>query len=361
MPSRFLILRLSAIGDVIRTLPAVRAVKEHFPGSHITWVTEEPSESLLRSQPEIDDVILFPRKRWAGGIKSIRRIWETLREMKNFVSFLRKQKFDVALDFHGILKSGIISLLSGAPKRIGFDRKAGKEWNYVFSNVRVSLTAGPLSRYDRNFALLKGTGFELKKAGYGLSIPSEDQKYVDSFFSKVSPALKKPVIVIHAGTSPKTAYKRWMPYNYAELADRLVCQIKASVIFTWGAAELEWVEGIRNRMRESSILAPRTETLTQLAEIFRRCDLYIGGDTGPMHIATCVDVPVIVIYGPTDPLMNEPFGRHLKIRKEVGCNPCRNRGCKDRRCLEAITADDVLDGAKKMLNSPPYRCINGHG
>ncbi len=103
-------------------------------------------------------------------------------------------------------------------------------------------------------------------------------------------------------------------------------------------------------MNEVSTLAPRTETLTQLGEIFRRCDLYIGGDTGPMHVASFVDVPVIAIYGPTDPVVNEPLGRHMKIRKDVGCNPCRSRNCKELHCLEAITVEDVFNGAKEFLS-----------
>ena len=347
---KFLILRLSAVGDVLRTLPTVRALKENLPLSHITWVVEEPSFNLLSSQPEIDSVILFPRKRWVREIKSIKGIWKAFREMGDFVSKLRKQRFEVVLDFHGILKSGILSYLSGSPKRVGYDRKAGKEGNFLFSNVKVSLPDKPLSRFDRNFSLLKGIGLEVREFRPKLQIPSDDREYVDAFFKGVPSAPSSPLVAIHPGTSPKTAYKRWMPSGYARVADRLVRELKASVIFTWGPGELEWVERIRDGMKELSILAPETETLTQLGEIFSRCDLYIGGDTGPMHIASFVDVPVVGIYGPTDPVVNEPLGRHVKIRKEVGCNPCRNRNCKNLRCLEAVTVDDVFNGAKGMLS-----------
>jgi len=329
----------------------VNALKKHFPFSHVTWVAEEPSVNLLGSQPGIDEVILFPRKRWVRGIKSIRGIRKTLQEVIGFISALRKQKFDVVLDFHGILKSGILSYLSGAPKRIGFDRKTSKEGNFLFSNVRVSLPQERLSRHDRNCALLKGMELDVRAVRPGLRVPPEDRDYVDSFFRKLPAVLKKPLIAIHPGTSPKTAYKRWMPERYSRLADRLVRELEASIIFTWGPAELKWVEGIQNDMKEASILGPRTETLTQLGEIFRRCDLYIGGDTGPMHIAAFVDVPVVVIYGPTDPIVNEPFGGHLKVRKEIGCNPCRNRNCKEVKCLEAVTVDDVFEGAEAMLSA----------
>ncbi|OGP92905.1 MAG: hypothetical protein A2156_10120 [Deltaproteobacteria bacterium RBG_16_48_10] len=347
---KFLIIRLSAVGDVIRTLPAAKALKENFPFSHIAWVVEEPSINLIGSQPGIDEVILFPRKRWTRGIKSIREVWKTLREMGNFIKSLRRQKFDVALDFHGILKSGLLSYLSGAPKRIGFDRKSSKEGNFLFSNVRVSLLSQRLSRFERNLRLLKGLGLDVKAFHRILHIPVEDQSYIESFFKKIPFYPRKPLIAIHPGTSLKTAYKRWGPEQYSLLAGRLIRELEASVIFTWGPGELKWVDGIRTGMKEESILAPQTQTLTQLGEIFRRCDLYIGSDSGPTHIASFVDVPVIAIYGPTDPVVNEPLGRHMKIRKDVGCNPCRNRNCKELHCLEVITVDDVFKGAKELLS-----------
>src|SRR4030043_2112023 len=109
---KILVLRLSAVGDVIRTLPAVKALKERAPSSSITWIVEEPSQAFLKSQPEVDEVILFPRKRWTKGIKSLRGIWGTIGEMRGFVKDLRSRKFDVVLYFLGILKSGVLSFLS---------------------------------------------------------------------------------------------------------------------------------------------------------------------------------------------------------------------------------------------------------
>ncbi len=346
---RILILRLSAAGDVIRTLPAVKALKEHHPSSFITWIVEEPSQALLESQPEVDEVILFPRKRWASGMKSFRKMWKTIWEIWKFIIVLRKREFDVALDFHGILKSGVLSFLSGSHKRIGYDRRSTKEGNFLFSNVKVKLPEERISRFQRNLSLLKGMGLEMRELQYSLHILPEDREYVESFFNASSGVLKGPLIAIHPGSSPKALFKRWMPDQYAQLADRLARELSATVVFTWGDGELEWVEGIRKEMREPSLLGPRTESLTQLGEVYRRCDLYIGGDTGPMHIASLVGIPAVVIYGPTDPIENEPFGKHMKVRKEVGCNPCRRYSCKELVCIKAISADDVFKATKEIL------------
>ena len=337
------------MGDVIRTLPAVKALKEHAPSSLITWIVEEPSQAFLESQPEVDEVMLFPRKKWTKGIKSLGGIWGTIGEMRGFVKDLRRRKFDVVLDFHGILKSGILSFLSGSPKRIGYDRRSTKEGNFLFSNAKVKLPRERISRFDRNLALLQGMGLELKELEYSLHIPSRDREYVTSFFKASSASLNKPLIAIHPGTSPKALFKRWMPDRYAQLADRLVRELNASVLFTWGDGELEGVEGIRKQMKEPSLLGPRTESLTQLGEVYRNCDLYIGGDTGPMHIASFMRIPAVVIYGPTDPIENEPSGKHIKVRKEVGCNPCHEYSCKRLACIKAISADEVFKATEEIL------------
>jgi lipopolysaccharide heptosyltransferase I len=347
---KFLILRLSSVGDVLRTLPAVMALREYFPSSHIAWVVEEPSKTLLESQPGIDRVILFPRKRWTEGLKSIGKVWKTFKEMGQFVLELRRERFDFVLDFHGIIKSGLISFLSGSPKRIGYDRKSSKEGNFLLSNIKVKLPTEKISRYQRNFALLKGVGLEVKDFEARLHIPQKDKEYIESFLLGLSPRLRKPSIAIHAGTNPKALFKRWMPGHYAQLADRLIRELGATIVFTWGPEELESVEAIRKEMKEQSALGPQTESLTQLGELFRHCDLYLGGDTGPMHIASLMGTPVLVIYGPTDPVLHEPFGRHKKVMKNVGCNPCRNRSCKDLKCLKMITVDDVFKATKEILS-----------
>ncbi len=347
---KILILRLSAVGDVVRTLPAVLALKKYLPSSHIAWVVEEPSKSLLESQPEIDQVILLPRKKWTEGLKSVQEFWKTLKEMGRFISKLRRERFDAVLDFHGIVKSGMISLLSGSSKRVGYDRRSTREGNFLFSNIKVKLPKERISRYQRNFALLKGLGLEVNEYHGRLYIPQSDNEYITSFFTRCDPPLRRPFIAIHTGTNPKVAFKRWMPDHYARLADRLVRELGATTIFTWGLEELESVKAIQNEMKERSVLGPKTETLTQLGELLRRCDLYVGGDTGPMHIASLMGTPVVVIYGPTDPVLNEPLGKHRKVVKEVGCNPCRNRSCNDLKCLKSITVDDVFKATKEVLS-----------
>jgi lipopolysaccharide heptosyltransferase I len=348
---KILVLRLSAVGDVIRTLPAIKALKENDPTFHITWIVEEPSRTFLESQPEVDRVILFPRRRWTGGITSPWGLLQTAGEMGRFIRQLRNEQFDVVLDFHGILKSGILAFLSGAPRRIGFDRRSTKEGNFLFSNVKVRLPQKSISRYERNITLLRGMGLEVDYPKPDLHIPPGERASIEAFFHQLPTAPQRPLIAIHPGTNAKAAFKRWMPERYALLADRLIRELRATVIFTWGPGEREWVEDIRGKMTVASLVAPRTGSLTQLGEVLRQCDLYVGGDTGPMHVASLVGTPVVAIFGPTHPVENRPFGPHKMVRKEVGCSPCRKRSCKELICLDQVTVDDVLGAARDLLSS----------
>jgi lipopolysaccharide heptosyltransferase I len=350
---RILIIRLSAIGDVVRTLPAVNALRERFPTAHIAWVVEEKARDVLVHQPEIDETIVFQRNRWEKGLLNPLAFLRTTGEVYRFVRELRKRHYDIAFDFHGILKSGLISYMSGAKERVGFDRGYCKEWNHLFNNRKVSPRSNRISRFERNFSLLGPLGLDGGRGDVDLHVSQEDVEYVDQFFRSRRPGISGPLVAIHPGTSSKTSYKRWSSAKYTELADRLVEELKVSVLFTWGPGERAMVDEIRARMRRDSMVAPETYSLKQLAEIFRRCSVYIGNDTGPMHIASLVKTPVVGIFGPTDPIVNAPYEGtpHIIVRKDLPCSPCRNRGCKDVECMKAISSQDVFEAAKILLES----------
>jgi len=347
---RILIIRLSAVGDVVRTLPVANALRERFPTAHIAWVVEEKARDVLAHQPEIDEIIVFQRNRWKKGILNPLSFLRTIGEVNRFVKGLRDKHYDITFDFHGILKSGLISYLSGARERVGFDRGYCKEWNHIFNNRRVSPQADRISRYEKNFALLDPLGVDRGGREVHFHVSQEDVDYVDQFFRSRYPGMSGPLVAIYPGTSSKTTYKRWASAKYSELADRLIEELNVSVLFIWGPGEKAMVDEVRVRMRRDSMVAPQT-SLNQLAEIFRRCSIYIGNDTGPMHIASLVKTPVVGIYGPTDPIVNAPYGEtsHIIVRKDLPCSPCRNRGCKDVECMKAISSQDVFDAARMLL------------
>jgi lipopolysaccharide heptosyltransferase II len=354
-PSKILIIRLGSVGDVVRTLPALRSLRERFPSAYIAWLVEEKAKGILEGNPDLDRIILFPRKKLVKGFIHPFTFLPTLIEPLRFIRELRRMTFDLVLDFHGILKSGLISFLSGANHRVGFSRGFCKELNYIFNNYHVNPKDKRLNRIEKNLSLLSALGIEPVELDPIIPLRQDDKKEIDNFFQQNMLENYHPLIVIHPETSATTPYKRWDEERYATLADTLIEDYHARVILTWGPGELSTVEEIAHRMKHPPLIACQTENLQKLTEIFRRCDLYIGSDTGPMHIAASVRTPVVALFGPTDHRVNAPSlrNRNIIVRKDLACSPCREFRCASRECMEAVTPEEVLDAAIKLLNLQP--------
>jgi 3-deoxy-D-manno-octulosonic-acid transferase/heptosyltransferase-1 len=350
-PRKILIIRLSAIGDVARTLPALRALRKKFPAALIAWVVEDSSADLLHGHPDLNRVFVFKRSEWKKNRGRLSGLLAPVLQVAAVVRAIRSEHFDLVLDFHGILKSGLVSLLSGVTHRAGFSRSYVKEANHLFNTYHVDVETAAISRIERNLRFIRFLGID-DKDRYDPVIPvtEADRIATDSFLKEHGLTGGDQLIVIHPGTSRKTLYKRWDPAFYAMLADRLIADLKAKIIWTWGPGELETVQSIVGRMRHASVVAGRV-TLTRLAELFRRAALFVGSDSGPMHIACFVQTPSVVMYGPTDPVVNAPYqySRFIMLRKNVSCNPCRQRDCSRADCMAAITPDEVYNAAVALM------------
>ena len=352
-PNKILIIRLSAIGDVLRTLPAFHIIRKNFPDAYIAWIVEEASKDILEAHPEIDEVIIFPKKELAAKIKSPKTFFQGVNQFLMFIQEIRKKNFEVVIDFHGLFKSGIISFLSGAKDRVGFTKPFTKEMNYLFNNRRFSLDTDRMNRVDRNITLVEKLGLNIKQGPPDIYIPDKDSNLIQKFLKQNRIEPERPLVAIHPGTSPSTPYKRWDAYRYAVVADKIIEDSAAQIIFTWANEEIEMVKEIIGLMKYRAIVAPKTENLCQLAEIFRCSDLYVGSDTGPMHLAAFVNTPVVAIFGPTDHVVNEPYRYtpHIVIRKEIKCAPCRKNNCSDRDCMNGVKESDVIRAINIMLDS----------
>jgi len=350
---KILIIRLSAIGDVLRTLPAFRVLQKQYPGAYFAWAVERPSQNILEAQPYIDEVIVFPKEELKKALRSPGNVKDGLRVFWMFIRELRKKQFDLVFDFHGLFKSGIISFLSGAPERVGFSKTSSREGNFLFNNRRYPLDNDRISRIERNLTLLQKMGLSIDHDPPVLHVRDKDRKAVAAFFQKHQIDAGRPIVAIHPGTSPTTPYKRWEPYRYAVVADKIVEHHAARILFTWAGREIEMVEEIRGLMKYRSVVAPETTTLSQLAELYRNSSIYLGSDTGPMHLAALVGTPVVALFGPTDYIVNEPYSRtpHIIVRSETKCSPCRKKECSKRDCMKNISVDMVFQSVGIMLDS----------
>ncbi len=176
---------------------------------------------------------------------------------------------------------------------------------------------------------------------------------VDNELASFFEGLTGPVFAVHPGTSSRAPYKRWFVDRYVTLCDGLIKKFGGTVLLTWAPDEREFVLQIGHATVRNVSMAPQTETPLHLAYILSRSDMYIGSDTGAMHIATLASTPVVGIWGPTDPVENEPgpYSPYEMIRKEVRCSPCRKMGCLKGTCMEAVEVSDVLAAVEKLLKT----------
>jgi len=310
-----LAIRLGAMGDVLRTVPAVRLMRRAWPRARIDWIVDGAWRVLLDPHPDLDHVLALPRGEWDAA-RGAPADWPALGvSMLRFARGLRRSGYDLAVDFHGNLRSGLVAYASGAPVRIGYSGHQQKEGNRLWTTHRVPAGPRRTSRVDRNLALARAVG----AAGdplpsCGLTLPDRGEAEL----SRVASGVERPFALIAAGVSARQAYKKPPPELLAGAARALAAR-GATAWVVWGPGERPDAEAVVAASAGAARLAPKT-TLPALAALLRRSRLLVGGDTGPLHLACAVGCPVVAIYGPTDPEVNRPWGV-----------PCRAVHPPDRR------------------------------
>jgi len=292
---RILIIRLSAIGDVVRVLPALHALRSAFPNAQIDWAVEAKSADIVKAYPLLDQCLVFerPEGRWAGATA-----------FRQFCKGVRRNRYDIAVDFHGILKSGALSRASKAPKRYGFAPPRSRELSYLCANTRVKLHSPRLNRIDENLELCKALGANRHTQALTIPIPDDIQEEVDEYFDQTFDSGKR-VVAIHAPVDRPE--KQWPIAYFSELADMILADGRFEALLTWGPGQRPVVEAIRAKARRDPQIAPETPGLKHYARLVHRADIFFGGDTGPMHIAWAMGTPVVAVFGGTDPAKHAPL------------------------------------------------------
>ncbi len=335
---RILIVRLGALGDVVRTLPSVAALRGLYPGAHLTWLVEPAAAGVVDAAGIVDETLIFPRRelsvflRAADGLSFARMLIGVVRR-------LRERRFDLALDFHGILKSGILTRLSGAPLRYGFGRAASREFAHLFVNRRVELLASRVSRYDRNAALVRALArhASLPQAPFLEPSPLAVARLA-ARISHLDLATTERFVLIHPSSSPRARYKRYAPSAWGEVARRLSKEgFSVWIARGPGRHEKALVDEVLRASGGTAVQAPETRSFDDLLALMARASVFVSCDSGPLHVASLVGVPVVQLLGPTDPIHNESW-RHSPSRRvhfPLPCSPCRS-GCAEATCMRAI-------------------------
>jgi ADP-heptose:LPS heptosyltransferase len=333
------------VGDVVRTRLAFAWLRDLYPRARIEWLVEDRAADALDGILGLDAILRVPRREL-----SALRPARSLRLLRELVRELRRRRYDLAVDFHGILKSALLIRASGTPNRVGYARGFAREWSHLFYNHRVRIEPAHLSRFERNGALVRYLGGRTPEKPPPIHLSPEDERKLDAA------SLPREPVVMHPGTSPATLYKRWIPARFGQVAQHLRERHGWSTVVTWGpvAGERDRAEEVVAHSEGAAMLGPPTPTVAELLSLLSRAKLFVGCDSGPMHLAALVGRPLVVLYGATDPVENAPLpGVPSRVlRKDVGCNPCRE-GCPVRTCMEAIEVEEVLSAASEVVAAPP--------
>ncbi len=206
-----------------------------------------------------------------------------------------------------------------------------------------------MHRIDKYLKIPKELNLDYSYQRPEIPISKVDSKYMSEFF-KNDIKESVPIIVIHPCTSKFGSFKQWPIINYAMLADMIKDKYKANVIFTWGPKELGVVNEIASKMKHKAIVACETKSIKQLIELIRHTDIFVSGDTGPLHIASTLDIPTAAIFGPKDPVIYGPYNdKAIVVRKELPCSPCTKRKCSKPECMTTILPEDVFEAVNNLM------------
>jgi len=336
--SRFLAIRLSSIGDIVHALPAVAALAESIPEAQIDWLIEKRYADLLTGNPHVNRVIPIDTLSWRGSLPPLSVVEETLETCKK----LRAAGYEAAVDFQGLWKSAVSAFLSGAKRRIGLANPWLRESGAgVLYTERVS-AEGRRHVVEECLALVERLGARAGPWRFPLPQIPESEKYVENELARRN---AREFMVINPGGGWKA--KRWAPENYALLLRLLDARISGEFVLTGSPGEYDCIaEILKASATKRAFYFP--STVVQFIALARRAKLFLGGDTGPMHLAAAVGTPVVAIHGPTDPARNGPFNKaDITLYNQAPVNHTRRN--KNAAYIEGIAVEQVEAAIEERL------------
>ncbi len=338
MTMQILIVKLSAIGDVVHTLPAAAFLKHALPDAHISWAVEQRAGAILKDSPVIDELIEIDTRKLRKNLFS----GATLESFKAQLSHLQGNDkttcYDVAIDFQGLMKSGIVAKASKAPRRIGFETSELREkFSRIFLTEQIQ-TSSIGHVIEKHLALARALTDAKKDSmmayEFPIAVSLEDEKYVDE---AVSQRLEKFAIINPGGG---WVTKLWSAEKFGEVADWLWEECAMTSLVTYGPGEENLAQAVQGSTRNNTAI-PFPSTLKQFVALARRAQIFVGGDTGPLHIAAACGAPIVGLYGPTAPERNGPFDkRDVTVGRALWCREnCHQRKCWHWECMNISVAE----------------------
>ena len=374
---RILLIKLSAIGDVIHTIPLLNALRRHYPSARIDWLSKPTPSEFVRVLPAVDEAIVYgenqtevPQYNWDGFTHFVRLIRD--HRFVAMLSRLRAARYDLVIDMQGQLRSGFVSMVTGAPVRIGFDRprkevweaegrklppgtierawKGAREGSWMAYTHRVPLPTLELHAIDRYLLVGDLLGFEREAPDFSIPIQPQAERRVDALLREHVGAMARPPIVMTPAALWET--KRWHAEGFAAVARYFLAQ-GYPVVLAGAANEAEECKRIAAAAPGAVVLAGLT-SLTELAALIRRSAIAVTNDSGPLHLTTALGQAVVAIFGPTNPVWVGPYQRPgAVVSAGVACSPCNLRNVArcphDHACMRGITPERVIAAIETQL------------
>jgi lipopolysaccharide heptosyltransferase I len=346
LKQKFLIIKLSSIGDIVHALPFLRTLRTNYPKAYIAWMIEERFQDLIKFNSDLDEVIPVRIKHWRKNL--CLKSWNEINLIRNL---LKDRKFDWTFDLQGLIKTGFIALMIGAPNRAGFHRKNCREnINAWFNNRHSKYISTSKHVIDLCLSQLSVLGNFHPQTEFKLTIRAEDERVAETYISENRELVAKPIVGINAGAGFPT--KIWSIERYAQLADRLVEELGFSILLTWGPGEKEMTQKIAKSMKQKSWVAPAT-SITESIGLYKNLSLFVGSDSGPFHICAALGIPTVSIWGPTHPDRNGAYANnHTAVYHKLDCSFCWKRICPlgTMECMDKVTVKNIFDAVKTLAS-----------
>ncbi len=350
---RVLLIRLRLIGDVVFTTPIIHALRRQFPGAHLSYLVEPAAEPVVRGNPHLTEIIVAPKRRGFGRVAADLRLARQL----------RRARYDVAIDLHGGPRAAWLARATGAPMRIGYTI-AGRTWMYTHAVERAP-DLGPRHSVRNQWDLLAPLGI-------GAPDPARDPveivedaaaaAAVEARLRALGVSGAHEIVVVHV--SAGNPFRRWPSDSFVDLVVRLASRNpRRRVLLTSGPSEREAARRVAAASRArlgSAEQVPETDdfSLAELRALVGRAAVYIGGDSGPLHVASATTTPIVAMFGPTLAGRSMPWRDPRLFAEAVDagplpCRPCSQRVCEpgDFRCLTGVTPEQVAGAAERALDS----------
>ncbi|MFA5156878.1 MAG: GT4 family glycosyltransferase PelF [Candidatus Omnitrophota bacterium] len=332
-----LVIKLSSLGDVILSSAALRAIRKKFgPNYKIAVLAGNESKDVLFSCPYIDELLVCDLKSRDKGLAGI---WKLGR-------VLRKKNFDIVIDLQNNRASHILSALSLAINRYGY---ANKKLSFLL-NHRIKNEKPAIDPVSHQFKVLEMLGIKLEDPALELWPSQEDARYIDEFLSAQWMSATQKIAGININASQRWLSKSWPLAQMTKLCEEL-SRLDMRVVITGTKDDAQKADLLAGSLKNSPVInACGKTTVNQLACLIKKCDVYISADSAPLHITAAMKTPFIALFGPTDPARHlAPAKDYVLIKKDLHCSPCYKPKCGNKKCMNLITAEEVLAAVKKLL------------